>query len=187
MLLDLDNSSSRKADIEALANQYQRFSPTSISLLLHMIDHLNTSVAFHAAWVLEVMVWNNSKDLLDNLPQFVTSFAQTRNESVKRHYAKIMVRILNLTTGKVPDKYSLEIIKDTDLSPIVEAAFDWLINGKTRVAVKVHCIELLSRLSGRYAWIKDELPAVVEQQMQEGSPAMLAVGKRVLRQLAIKP
>jgi len=75
-------------------------------------------------------------------------------------------------------------VETTDLEPLVETCFDWMINPKVAVAVKVFCCETLFNLRNRYDWIADELAREIEFLMLNGSPGIQSKGKRILKALS---
>jgi hypothetical protein len=84
----------------------------------------------------------------------------------------------------ITDKRSPQIIRDelqkTDLEPVVAQCFDWLIDAKVKIAVKVFAGEALFNLRFRYPWITEELSNQIKFLMRNGSPAIQSRGRKLL-------
>lgn len=139
------------------------------------------AIAFRAAWVLEHVTEQHPERFLPYFPQFVQRLPEQQNYSCQRHFSKILMQFSN---PKASAAYREALASITDREKIVEVIFDWLINPKTPVAVKVNCLEVLLNFSHIFPWIKDELQAQTEFYLKDGSPAMLARSKMILRQVS---
>ena len=67
-----------------------------------------------------------------------------------------------------------------DMEVVVEQCFDWLIDPKVKIAVKVFAADTLFNLCDRYDWIKDELANQVLFMLRDGGPAIQSRGKKLL-------
>lgn len=160
-----------KAQIQKLAAEVlQNFS--SVRVLLELTLHPNHATAFRAAWLLETVVASDPSQFLPYVPEFISKYPEVKNHSCQRHYTKIV-----MTLGREM------ALPATELSRIVEATFEWLIDARTPVAVKVNCFDILFIFRHHDDWIADELKAQIETLMKCGSPAVLARGKVILQQL----
>lgn len=108
----------------------------SVKDLLELTFHQKPEVAFRASRVLEQVVTGRFETFQPCLGDFLRQYHFQENPSCRRHYGKIMAFLLE-NRG----------IPDFDPDPVIEATFDWLIDARTPVAVKVHCLEVLSHLS----------------------------------------
>jgi hypothetical protein len=75
-------------------------------------------------------------------------------------------------------------IQTIDFEPVVEQLFDWLIDAKAKIAVKVFASEALYNLRHRYDWIAEELVNQLHYMMKSGGPAIQVRGKKILMQMA---
>lgn len=66
---------------------------------------------------------------------------------------------------------------------VVDELFKWVLDPKIKVAVKVYSIDALCQLTFKYPDLKDELLAVIDDQLDKNSVAFRARAKRVLKQL----
>ncbi|MBK0378943.1 hypothetical protein [Mucilaginibacter segetis] len=108
-----------------------------------------------------------------NLAYLLSRINEVRNESCKRHYA----RILMLSTKPNAHEAVQNALIKVDMEPAIGQFFDWIIDPKVKVAVKVCAAEALFNMIPRYAWIKEELAAQLQILMRIGGPAIQARGK----------
>jgi acetylornithine/succinyldiaminopimelate/putrescine aminotransferase len=74
-------------------------------------------------------------------------------------------------------------LNNLDLEPIVEQLFEWMIDPKVKIAVKVFAGWALLNLRHCYPWIADELPAQLEFLMRDGTAAIQTAGRKMLEEL----
>jgi hypothetical protein len=144
--------------------------------LIDLTFHADKHIAFRAAWILENVFLLDPARYETDIEYLVSRIKNVQHESCQRHYAKI---IMHITDPKV-----LRSIKDRvaelDMQPAVEQCFDWLIDPKVKIAVKVFASEALFNLSYRYPWIKDELTEQIKFLMRNGTPAIQSRGRKLL-------
>jgi len=147
--------------------------------LIDLTFYEDRTIAFRAAWLLENLFVADPLACLPELGYLLTRFKEVKYESCQRHYAKIMMHI---TSSKAPVgiKEKLNVI---DLEPIVEQCFDWMIDPKVLIAVKVFSAEALFNLRHRYPWISGELTEQLQFLMRDGSAAIQARGRKLLEKL----
>src|ERR1700739_4218054 len=121
--------------------------------LIDITFHPDKNIAFRAAWILENLFLKKPETYLDDLDYLVSRIKDVNYPSCKRHYAKIMMHI---TAPRAPAPIR-ERLAAIDLEPIVEQLFDWLIDPKVLIAVKVFATEALFNIRDRYPWIAEEL------------------------------
>ena len=150
------------------------------SALVDLLDccfHPQKEIAFRAAWILESVETQYPQRFIPILDPFLTGYQKQRNFSCQRHYTKIMMR---LTQKNSPSIYQCKL-HNFNFEPIIDTTFEWLINPKTPVAVKVNCIEILVNLRSKSDWIADELKAQIEFLLKDGGPAIQSRGKKMLK------
>lgn len=153
-----------------------------INQLIDLTFHPDKQIGFRAAWLLDTIVNTSPELYVDKLEYFVKRMADVENESCKRHYARIM---LNLTARNVPAPIRQKL-GEIDMEGVVEICFDWLIDPKVKVAVKVSAADVLYNLQHRYDWIKDELVNQIQFMMRDGSAAIQSRGKILLASISSK-
>lgn len=147
--------------------------------LISITFHPDRNIAFRAAWILENLFLKNPEAYLVDLDYLVSRIKDAEYPSCKRHYAKIMMHI---TAPKAPASIR-EKLDEIDLAPIVEQFFDWLIDPKILIAVKVFAAQALFNMRRRYPWIKEELAEQLKFLMRDGTAAIQSRGKKLLSQL----
>ncbi|WP_345948352.1 hypothetical protein ABDD95_16005 [Mucilaginibacter sp. PAMB04274] len=147
--------------------------------LLNLTLHPDGKIAFRAVWLLDTLVTGNLSRYAPHLEMLVQYGVKATHHSCHRQYARIYVF---LTSGKAPQDVKM-MIAATDMEPVVERCFDWLIDKKAKVAVKAFASETLYNLHERYDWIAEELQSQLHYLMQNGSPAIQAKGRRLLKAL----
>ncbi|BAU55004.1 hypothetical protein [Mucilaginibacter gotjawali] len=144
--------------------------------LIDITFHPDKNIAFRAAGILENAFLTDPLRYEPDLEYMVSRIKEVKHESCKRHYAKIMMHITN--------PKALPVIKNKlqqiDLEPTVEQCFDWMIDPKVKIAVKVFASEALFNLRFRYPWIKEELAEQIHFLMRNGTPAILSRGRKLL-------
>ena len=99
-------------------------------LMMDIICKEKGNIAFRAAWAVE-------DSFLNFVPQFITYFHKTENESVRRLYGKIMYILLS-KKWLVPDIDTAESIAET--------VCHWLIASKAKIGNKIWCLNILQIL-----------------------------------------
>ena len=133
-------------------------------------------IAFRAAWLLENLFLQRPASYIGELTYLVSRISEVKNPSCKRHYAKIM---MHMTAPKAPAAVK-EKLYDINLEPVVEQFFDWLIDPKVLIAVKVFAAQALFNIRGRYPWIKEELAEQIRFLMRDGTAAIQSRGRKLL-------
>ncbi|MGZ3778906.1 MAG: hypothetical protein ACXVJB_03245 [Mucilaginibacter sp.] len=147
--------------------------------LIDITFYPDKNIAFRAAWILENLFLEKPQTYLDDLDYLVSRIKDVNYPSCKRHYAKIMMHI---TAPKAPASIR-EKLDEIDLELIVEQFFDWLIDPKILIAVKVFTARALFNMRERYPWIKEESAEQIKFLMRDGTAAIQSRGKKLLAEL----
>jgi len=137
------------------------------------------AVAFRAVWILENVFLSDPEIYLDDLHYMISRFGEVKHAGCQRHYAKI---IMHITDAKTPESLQLKL-REINFEPVVEQLFDWMINPRAKVAVKIFAAYALYNLKDLFPWVKEELTAQMEFLMRNGSAAIQAGGKKILKDL----
>lgn len=175
----------KKAQVFQLANLFAQLgeAPQNLISLSCGSSH---AVAFHAAWVLEVMLAEDPEKLDYYLIEIIDHLSQVKDSSVLRHFTKLinigLTRIVNKKTFKIYEKAFWK--ENTDF--LEEFCLQNFLDADVKSAVKVNCIEILYLLSSRKEWLAKELPSIIERYMECGSPSVKArcqdITRRMVRQ-----
>jgi hypothetical protein len=152
-----------------------------LNQLIDLTFHTDAQIGFRAGWLLDVTMLAAPIHYIDNIDYFVKRMGHVTNASCMRHYTRI---IMHLTAPNAPEAVKAKL-SVTNLEPVVEQCFDWLIDPKVKVAVKVFAADTLFNLRDRYSWIKEELANQVQFMMREGSAAIQSRGKKLLASLQL--
>lgn len=175
----------KKSDVVQIAETMNSVDITPYELIDISIGS-DESKAFHAAWVLENYFVVHTSALEFFLPNLIETIVLVKNESVQRHYCKLIaIGIKHLLSVKASNFKAKELWQ-MNLDPLQEQCFFWLVEPTTKPAVKVHCMDILFLLSSRYKWISEDLPAIIEAQMELGGPAIRAKGREIIKAIASK-
>ena len=182
MLIERLKFTMMKKDVLALADHFSGIE-NGVSTLFELCQSEDEKLSFHSAWILEnVLASNNSLfalcllDIIEKLPSI-------EKPSTQRHFSKLLNMAMDACVNKKLSKDACNLLKKVDMEPIIESCFEWLMDKKTKPAVKAHCMDILYFLSERYSWIKDELPHVIELQMIDASPGIKNKGLKTLEKL----
>ena len=148
----------------------------SLHDLIDITFHPDKNIAFRAAWILENFFLQKPESYLNDIDYMFERIKDIKNESCKRHYAKI---VMHITAPKVPSLIKQKI-DDIDLEPTVEQFFDWMIDPKVAVAIKVFASHALFNIRHRYPWIAGELKDQIQFLMRNSSAAMQSRGRKLL-------
>jgi hypothetical protein len=133
-------------------------------------------IAFRAAWILENIFLQNPASYEADLEYLTSRIKDVKHASCQRHYAKI---IMHITAKKAPPIIQQKL-QQIDLEPVVEQCFDWMIDPKVLIAVKVFASEALFNLRHRYPWISEELKEQIQFLMKNGTAAIQSRGRKLL-------
>jgi hypothetical protein len=147
--------------------------------LVDLTFYPDKNIAFRAAWILENVFLQQPARYEPDLDYLVSRMKDVKYESCQRHYAKIIMHI----TGKKAPASIQQKLQQFDLEPTVEQCFDWMIDPKVKIAVKVFASEALFNLRHRYPWIAEELANQLQFLMRNGTAAIQSRGRKLLAQL----
>ncbi len=147
--------------------------------LVAITFHTDEGIAFRAAWILENIFLQNPETYLPHLEHMLLKFPDVKYASCQRHYAKI---IMHITSLKSPQSIKNKIAA-IDLEPPIEKLFDWMIDTKVKIAVKVFAAEALFNMRHRYNWIQEELANQIHYLMRNGTAAIQSRGKKLLSKM----
>jgi|SRR6185503_3186818 len=144
--------------------------------LIDLTFYADKNIAFRAAWILENVFLQDAARYEPDLDYLISRVKDIKHESCRRHYAKIVMHV----TGKKAPQAIRQKLEQLDLEPVVEQCFDWMIDPKVRIAVKVFASEALFNLRHRYPWIAEELANQLQFLMRNGTAAIQSRGRKLL-------
>ena len=129
----------------------------------------DNSVSARAAWLLDHLIQRNPALLQPYLSDAVSELGNTsHSDGVLRSLAKAMA--------------SLEIPVPLQ-SRLYGVCRDHLLSSDTAIAVRVHCMEMASRIAEPFPELCEEMRQLIGEAMRSGAPAICSRGRRILRRL----
>lgn len=125
---------------------------------------LRHRTAFRGAYVLERIYFLGPERFALFAERFCrTDFPACADPGARRSLAKIMAHLLRTV---VPD--------DATLERIAACAAQWAIDPKTKIAVRIWCVEILRLCRERCPWIGELWDDLLEALSHDASPAIAA-------------
>jgi len=121
--------------------------------------------AWRAAWVADTCSENDPELIRPYLRELAGKLPSIRSNQVRRHATRILAR---------------SPLDERDHAVLINTCFDWLMDKDVDVAVKVHCMDILYRVSQAEPEIRQELFASIEYQMPEGTPGFCNRGRKIM-------
>ena len=149
--------------------------------LVNLTFDADKHIAFRAAWILENLFLKNPERYEQDLEYLLQRLPGVEHQGCQRHYAKILMHITS------PGAFQLikNRVKKINLEAVVEKCFDWLIDPKVKIAVKVFCCDALFNLRHQYSIIQTELGDQVKFLiLNNPSPGIVSKGKKLLVKLS---
>jgi hypothetical protein len=147
--------------------------------LIDVTFYADKNVAFRAAWILENIFLKQPEKYEADLEYLVSRIKDVKYPSCQRHYVKIIMHITGpKTIAPIKNK-----LKQIDMEPVMEKCFDWLIDPKVKIAVKVFAADALFNLRNSHPWITGELENQLRFLMRNGSAGIQSRGKKLLCKL----
>ncbi len=120
--------------------------------------------AFRGAYVLERIYFSEPERFAPFAERFCrTDFPACANPGARRSLAKIMAHLLRTAA---PD--------DATLERIAACAAQWAIDPKTKIAVRIWCVEILRLCRERCPWIGELWDDLLATLSHDASPAIAA-------------
>lgn len=169
----------RKNDVLNLAEIFSK-QFNGVEQLFDLTMNSDAVLAFHSAWVLEHILIDNPKLQQKWFITIIEAMPCTKNMSVQRHYAKIVK--CTLESGIADDTLKMKKHQRKTES-LIEVCFEWLLNEKTPIAVKAHCMDILIYFASKNEWVREELPHIIRLNMIDASPGIESKSKKLLKKL----
>jgi hypothetical protein len=147
-----------------------RQKPGLFSELFSLFAVGSGQISRRAAWVMDTMSEAAPELIHPYLDRLVDLLPCLRHEGLKRHALRILAR------SPLPEE-------EHRLGELIRLCFDWLLYPETAIAVKVHCMEILYRVSQREPDLKQELAETIEYRISEESAGFRNRGKKMLAKL----
>ncbi len=173
--IDVPNKTNMVADC---TNLIQRFE-ISIDDLIEVSFHKKKEIAFRAAWMLEYIITDKPAEFYPFVSAFVRVLPKIQNQSVLRHYTKTLA----MMTDRRSRLWYAAALVNINIDEVIEFLFTRLVDQKTLVASKVHCMQALANLAPQHGWIRAELEETIAHLTEVESYAFFARAKMVKKQM----
>lgn len=173
----LDHMSALRNSRQKVANEVNS-NPELFETLLYLVFDVENTTSVKAAWVFELVCDHNLDALAPHLDFFTLQLKDVRNDSAVRPLSKICEMIAKAYYSKKPTIIK-EALNDPQIETIIESCFDWLIGGY-KVAAKAYAMSALYLFGKDSDWIHEELLLILIKDIQKGSPAYCARGKKII-------
>jgi len=142
--------------------------PEFLDRLVEIFLRNEEPVSRRAAWVADTISEQRPELLFPYLSEIIKSLKLFCHDGLKRHSLRIINRS-PVPAGKTGELLSI--------------CFDWLLSPREAVAAKVHCMDILYRLSQSEPDLKKELADSIEWRLNEETAGFRSHGVKVLTQL----
>lgn len=173
--MQLENLKAYRKDREqlaAIAIEEQR-----ISELLSYCKMYDDSIAYKAAWTLEMVCIADLTLLYPHLDIFFDLLPKSYQDQAVRPFGKICEMLCEAYYKKKSAP-----LKKEHRERITEVCFDWLISNQ-KVACKAYAMQCLFYLGTEFDWIYPELKIILEKDFTSEKPAFKARARHILKKL----
>lgn len=137
---------------------------------IYSVDKNQKIVLYHA---LDMLVERHIDYLNDALDLYLQKALNESHESIKRCVSRTIYHQL---------KNNRNLYNKQQKEQIINTMFDWIINNSL-VATRVNAIHVLYFLADEEDWIKEQLIALIEQNLLLQEPSFLSRGRKILKLL----
>lgn len=156
-------------------NQFILSDLCNVEDLVDLSVYPDRKIAFHAAWVLEYLIYSDPERFKNVYENFLSVYLVQKNLSCQRHFTKILMLLT--------ESLNRHLLETIDLEKLTERTFELLIDPLTPVAVKANCMDILFNMREVFPWITEELKEQVIFLLKNGTPAIQSRGKHILKRL----
>lgn len=153
--------------VKYIGNDVSRFKN-----LMHLFLKGEYRITQRSSWIVSYCSISNPDFIKPYFKQMISKLREKNiHDAVKRNTVKIWSEI------PIPEKYNGEIY---------EICYSFLHSIEEPLAIKVHSMSVLEKISRKYPDLRKELKITIEEMIPFGKPAIVARGKKVLKLLGKK-
>lgn len=161
----------RKADRVAGANYLSNHPDQWHEIFLFALNPKGDRIHVLICWCVELFVVANPTVLTPHFDVFLKGIATITNESMRRSLSKILFYYITKKRVSITKK---------QIDDSITQAFDWLIE-PAQVATLNFSLKILQCFQEERPWVKEELRALVQQQLPTASPGYRAAAREILK------
>ncbi len=143
--------------------------PELFEELFRVFTRNEEPVSRRAAWVVDTVSEKHPGLILPHLNEIVDLLSKFNHDGLKRHAMRMLAR------SPLPS--------DDQLGELIKISFDWLLSPGEAVAAKIHCMEILYRISQVEPDLKKELADSIEWRLNEETAGFKNKGQKLLKKL----
>lgn len=118
--------------------------------------------------------------------------AKKHSELIKPHLKKIIYNLEKPGLHDAVIRNTVRLLQFITIPPALQGktldlCFSFLQDRKQPVAIRVFSMTVLANLTKVHPALKEELSMIIDDQMPYGSAGFISRGKKVLKQLKVKP
>ena len=163
--------SARKKDRQAGAQYLADHPEQWQALFAYGLNPQAERIHIILCWCAELYLVPQPDRLSPQLDTFLHQLALIQNESMRRSLSKILYYYVRHFEKQLTQEQKEQIIT---------LAFDWLI-APAQVATLNFALKLLQILQKEAPWIREELRAIVKQQLPTASPGYRAAAREIFK------
>lgn len=131
-------------------------------------------------------LFRNGKELVAQRASWAVSYCAEQYPELIYPYCQEMVDYLQVPG--IHDSIKRNILRtfqDINIpvtleESLLELCFDYVINRREAVAIRVFAMQVLANLSERYPEIRNELKVIIEDELPYAKPAFVSRGRKIL-------
>jgi hypothetical protein len=126
-------------------------------------------LAARAAWVAEIVCLKYPGLVVPYIHNLIQALPEFNHPGSQRNTLKILSRCI--------------IEDEDDLGTLIDVCFKWINEPEKTVAVKIFCMDILSKHLNIYPELAYELKSVIEDQFEKNSAGFKSRGRKTLKYL----
>ena len=156
-----------KKHITALAKSIA-YNESEIEKIVGLTLQDKQTISARASWVISELCKSNNEHIFKQLPVIIRALPTISIDGIKR----------NLLCGM-----QCLTIDEENIGSLIDICFKFILTPSETVAVKVYSMQIIANTVNKYPEIKNELIAVIEEEMTKNSVAFYARAKKILKVL----
>jgi len=144
-------------------------SPSLFKELQKLAFSEDNNISLRASWIMDKAAEQRADFITSDLIEYLSL-------KVVTHTSHSVIRACLRLLGR-------EELPKKNLGLLTNQCFEWLAASGSPIAVKVHAMQILYRVTLLEPDLKNELKVLIEDQLPHGSAGFKSRGKRILKQL----
>lgn len=129
----------------------------------------------------DALIRMRAADAVEKISRKYPELLPPHQEKILRHFAEH--KLEDAVKMSMPLLFGYFSLEDEDLGLVVNTLQQWINSTKNKF-VKVMCMQGLTDQALKHEWLKDEVIAIIHEQMAKGSASIKARGRILLKKLS---